>query len=405
MPQGIVRLSGVLWPPIAVLLAAVWLQSQLDLLQSAYRLLVPYLPYAVLGLGLALSWGFNQSRVFFALALLLLIYWGVHSGLPRPSADVASGEAVPDAVRLLIPLSFAVISLLNERGIFTWRGIVRLVALLVPAAVVVLLVSSGGAHPAPGWWPAELWHPQPLASTPSAIATALLFVVAGLLLVRLACRPTVTDGALLGALAAGAMALRDGSEPLSMALFVTAAGLLLVTGIVQDGYRKAYVDELTGLPGRRALEEELLKLSGRYTMAMLDVDHFKSFNDAYGHQVGDQVLRMVASQLHRVSGGGRPFRYGGEEFSILFSGKSAGKALPHLQKLRAHIAESPFVVRRRRRGPELRGLGSSAPRASITVSIGVAERDRRHATAAAVLKAADRALYRAKRSGRNRVCA
>lgn len=403
MPQGIVRLSGVLWPPTAILLAAVWLQPQLDVLHGSYRALVPYLPYAVLGVGLALSCGFNQSRVFFALALLLLIYWGVDSALPQASADPASREAVPNAVRLLVPLSFAVISLMEERGIFTWRGIVRLVALLVPSAAVGLLVLWGGAGQAPAWWPEALW--RLLTPTPSPIAMALPFVVAGLLLVRLTWRPTVTDGALLGALAAGSLALHDRTEPLGMELFVTVAGLLLVLGVVQDGYRKAYVDDLTGLPGRRALEEELLKLSGHYTMAMLDVDHFKKFNDAYGHRVGDQVLRMVASKLYQVSGGGRPFRYGGEEFSILFSGKSADKALPYLDELRARIAETPFAVRRRRRGPEHRGQGSSAERAKITVSIGVAERDRRHATAVSVLKAADRALYKAKRGGRNRVCA
>ncbi len=402
MPQRIVRLSGVLWAPTVILLAAVWLQPQLEMLHGAYRALVPYLPYTLLGVGLALSWAFNQSRVFFALAQLLLLYWGMDAALPRASSDLASREAVPNAVYVLVPLSFAVISLLEERGIFTWRGITRLVALLVPSMAVALLVLWGGAHQAPVWLPEAPW--RLLVSAPSSIATTILFVVAGLLLVRLAWRPTVTDGALLGALGASALALHDRTEPLGMALFVTAAGLLLILGVVQDGYRKAYVDDLTGLPGRRALEEELLKLSGHYTMAMLDVDHFKKFNDAYGHRVGDQVLRMVASQLHRVNGGGRPFRYGGEEFSILFSGKSADKALPHLDELRARIADTPFAVRRRRRGAEHRGQGSSAERTKITVSIGVAERDRRHDTAVSVLKAADRALYKAKRGGRNRVC-
>ena len=64
----------------------------------------------------------------------------------------------------------------------------------------------------------------------------------------------------------------------------------------------AYHDELTGLPGRRALNEALLRVGSRYAVAMVDVDHFKHFNDAYGHEVGDQVLRMVAAQLDR---GGR----------------------------------------------------------------------------------------------------
>jgi len=75
------------------------------------------------------------------------------------------------------------------------------------------------------------------------------------------------------------------------------------------------------LPSRRALIERLPSLGRRYTVAMVDVDHFKNFNDTYGHDAGDQVLRMVASRLGEVSGGGTAFRYGGEEFTILFPGK------------------------------------------------------------------------------------
>lgn len=84
----------------------------------------------------------------------------------------------------------------------------------------------------------------------------------------------------------------------------------------------AYQDELTSLPGRRALKEYLLKLGSEYTIAMFDIDHFKKFNDTHGHDVGDQVLRMVASKLATVSGRGKSFRYGGEEFTLVFSEKS-----------------------------------------------------------------------------------
>ncbi|MER3423211.1 MAG: GGDEF domain-containing protein, partial [Nitrospiraceae bacterium] len=81
------------------------------------------------------------------------------------------------------------------------------------------------------------------------------------------------------------------------ACYFAAAGLVLTLAVLQTSYAMAYHDDLTGLPGRRALNETLLKLSGRYTIAMVDVDHFKTFNDQYGHDVGDQVLRMVASHV------------------------------------------------------------------------------------------------------------
>ncbi|MFQ5761183.1 MAG: GGDEF domain-containing protein, partial [Acidiferrobacterales bacterium] len=119
-----------------------------------------------------------------------------------------------------------------------------------------------------------------------------------------------------------------------------------------------------------------------------------------------QVLRMVATSLRHVTGGGRAFRYGGEEFTILFSGKTAREAEPHLGELRERIAESLFVIRRGHRA-KLTSPGisrSSRGRQRITVSIGVAERNARVTTPEKVIKAADRALYRAKRAGRNRVC-
>jgi len=87
-------------------------------------------------------------------------------------------------------------------------------------------------------------------------------------------------------------------------------------------------------------------------VAVVDIDHFKNFNDTYGHETGDQVLRMVAAKLASVTGGGRAYRVGGEEFSILFSGKSVKEATPHLELLRSVIEVATFRVRG---GEERRG--------------------------------------------------
>jgi diguanylate cyclase (GGDEF)-like protein len=167
----------------------------------------------------------------------------------------------------------------------------------------------------------------------------------------------------------------------------------------------AYHDELTGLPARRALNEALQRLNDTYTVAMVDVDHFKKFNDTHGHDVGDQVLRMVAERLGRVDGGGRAFRYGGEEFAVLFPGKSAQESAPHLETLRMAVAGATFTLRgkdRPKRKPESRGRGGGAGKVTVTVSIGAAQA-RGSAVPEEVVKAADRALYRAKEGGRNRV--
>ena len=141
---------------------------------------------------------------------------------------------------------------------------------------------------------------------------------------------------------------------------------------------------------------------------MIDIDHFKRFNDEHGHDIGDQLLRMVGARLADIGGGGRAFRYGGEEFAVLFQGKDVDETRGHLEALRRTIEDSPFTLRgpaRPRTRPE-----SPAPaaadrrRIAVTVSIGAAAADRSEPSAEEVVRAADQALYRAKEAGRNQVC-
>lgn len=155
------------------------------------------------------------------------------------------------------------------------------------------------------------------------------------------------------------------------------------------------------------MSEMLLKLGSGYSVGMVDIDHFKQFNDRYGHDVGDQVLRMVSAKLERISGGGKAFRYGGEEFAVVFPGQSASDVLPHLESLRRDIQASCFVLRgpdRPKKKPDI-PKPQSGPRKAVlvTVSIGVAERDEDKRKPDQVVKAADKALYRAKDAGRNQV--
>src|SRR5208282_2380883 len=95
-----------------------------------------------------------------------------------------------------------------------------------------------------------------------------------------------------------------------------------------------------------------------YSIAMVDIDHFKRCNDTYGHDTGDQALRLVASKLARVSGGGQAYRCGGEEFAILFPGRTTADVLGHLEDLRAAIEASSL----RLRGPDRRQLARGPDR-------------------------------------------
>jgi diguanylate cyclase (GGDEF)-like protein len=255
----------------------------------------------------------------------------------------------------------------------------------------------------------------------------LAFVVAfAVLLVRFLLYRKPLEIGLLWSLVATFIGLQENANRIAIAYWGTA-GLLLVASIIENTYVLAYHDELTSLPARRAFNEALLRLEPPYSIAVVDIDHFKSFNDTYGHDTGDQVLCMVAARLARVSGGGQAFRVGGEEFSILFGGKFLKETVPHLDALRTLIEESRFRVRSmperrsasrgedrrvqdkknatRRRLTQPRNLPaeSSLSGLSVTVSIGVAEASAKTRDVEQVMQAADKALYRAKKGGRNRV--
>ncbi len=190
---------------------------------------------------------------------------------------------------------------------------------------------------------------------------------------------------------------------------MTAAGIILIAALLQESHQLAFRDSLTGLPGRRALEERLRSLGERYAIAMIDVDHFKQFNDTHGHDVGDQVLRLVGARLSQVGGGGTAYRYGGEEFSVVFPERDLAEVLPTLEALRGAIESYRMAIRAEDRpkkaeeGSKHRGAGAPEEILSVTVSIGAAGPSESAPTPHAVIKAADEALYRAKKAGRNRV--
>jgi diguanylate cyclase (GGDEF)-like protein len=198
--------------------------------------------------------------------------------------------------------------------------------------------------------------------------------------------------------------LADTSISGLMICFSTAGIIMLITTI-EASFSMAYLDDLTGLPGRRSLNELMLNLGKTYAIAMLDIDHFKKFNDTYGHKTGDDVLKMVAGVFAQVRGNAKTFRYGGEEFTAVFPGKTAAEAQPYLEKVRLDIEESGFVVRskaRKKKSPENRGKDQEIKKTvSVTISIGVATSSKELDSPEKVIKAADAILYKAKKAGRN----
>ena len=226
------------------------------------------------------------------------------------------------------------------------------------------------------------------------------------LVVRYFWSPKPLEGGLFWALITLFIALNAASTKQMTGLYFTTAGLILLGSLIEMSYHMAFLDELTGLPGRRAFNEAALKLGENYALAMVDVDHFKKFNDTYGHGCGDQALRMVAAKLKEVTGGGKAYRYGGEEFAIIFPEISAREGTVYLERLRHSIANTPFILRGAERTNGSKKSRSKSRRKTanevqLTISIGVANRNQRNAEFDEVIRAADKALYKAKDAGRN----
>ena len=169
----------------------------------------------------------------------------------------------------------------------------------------------------------------------------------------------------------------------------------------QSAFRLARIDALTSIGNRLRLEEDLgaiAKEGGTGCIAMCDVDHFKRYNDAFGHAAGDEVLRRVADAMRgAMRRDDAVYRYGGEEFAIIMRGEPLAHAMPALERVRDAV--SRLAIDRRRRTDKLAPIEDV-----VTISIGVAAYAHGESPSVA-LDRADTALYEAKSAGRNRVIA
>ena len=385
MPRNLATLRWLnsLITPGAWLLLAAWALQQEE---PARLALAPYARFFCFGAlaGAALiSWYYSQGRVLFSALVVLLAVWGL---LALPT----SAEISKLAAAFLLPLNIALFASVGERGTVTLSGLWKIVLIAIQAIGVVMLGElRGGRLETFLRWGQDFSGAIRIPLTQQLSFAAAALTLLGLVVLR----RTRVEAALLWALLAAFMGLRQTGKEGEPLFYFAAAGLILVYAALEHGYEIAHRDELTGLPGRRTLRQVMLQLGSRYAVAMCDVDHFKTFNDTFGHEAGDQVLRFVGSKLSEVRGGARAFRYGGEEFTVVFPGRTAEEAQPFVESLREAIATHGF---------NLRGSGpGSQVSVNITISIGVAESSKNLSTPELVLEAADSALYRAKESGRN----
>jgi GGDEF domain-containing protein len=349
-------------------------------------------PYAALVTASVLAWWFNRGRSF-VLAASLLLAFAAYSQFPS--------KLIYTAIALFVPLNALLAMLRPEKGA-RYRMAYVWLALLAAEAFVLYWLSARSLEGTLEHWA--------LRSPPTPLLGRLLFAAAVAATVwRAWPEHTPLQVGNIGALVAFFIAAEWGGTLRVFASFMAAGGVILVVSLLQESHQLAFRDQLTGLPGRRALDERLRSLSPPYAIAMVDVDHFKQFNDKHGHDIGDQVLKLVAGRLAQVGGGGTAYRYGGEEFCVVFPGRDLDEAAIDLEAIRGSVERYRMAVRRGDRpkdpeeGRKRRGSGDTEKLLSVTVSIGVAGPTRGAPTAQAVVKAADEALYRAKNAGRNRL--
>jgi diguanylate cyclase (GGDEF)-like protein len=369
------------------------------------------LPTLVLLLGGTYCAVYRRQRELFLMVTVYIAYYQLdtQTDFYRDHGSVREDAAVIFHLTcLLLPLLFGLFGAWQERTHLLQDLFARGVVLFAVANVVVALQES--FPDALLTWLAQIrWpalHGQWMSLT--QMAYPLFIGVFILLVVQYLREPKPLHGALVtGLLGIFWMLPQTFILPFALNIMCSQVMLMIASAVAHEAYQMAFRDELTGLPGRRALNERMQRLGRSYVIAMTDVDHFKKINDTYGHDVGDQVLRLVASRLSKVAGGGRAYRYGGEEFALVFVGKTAEECRPHVEAVREVIATYVMHLRDPHSRPQddlvgrERRAGSSSAKVSVTISIGVAERQPEHPNPEAVLKSADQALYSAKGAGRN----
>ena len=370
-----------------------------------------YMGFALVGF---LGWKLNQNRLLFSALLFLGVCFLLFNPLFLLSWKI-NKPGLYFVIAMGFPLTLAMIFSFRENRFLDLQYLTRLAWSLTPPLVLGLIL----ARDLPGFKKIanfEFLHIKGFFFPQLALVSLIIFGLVVFFQRDHKIKPflKVIGISLFPFMAAIWAGLKTGSKVTDLSIHMVTAFTVICAiqlhAVFQMYWHRVYVDELTDIANRRALDECLASLSGEYTIAMMDIDRFKSFNDNYGHDEGDNVLRLVGSVLNQELGD-RVYRYGGEEFCAIFKGVSAEDAYMFANKVRRKLEERNFYIRKpnskreptssfdRRKSKK----SSNGKKVQITISIGLANPNKKSKTVEDVLKLADQALYEAKKKGRNRV--
>lgn len=350
----------------------------------------------------------NQTRVT-ALALCFALAFAALTGQMPDAWDGLArlrGTELSSFIAISLPMTACILSLFGTVPFFSAKG--AFVTGLALSPTLALLWASLNTHLTGRLFGMELL-PFGLDFGVPDVAVYLAVVYLAVSALRRDAQTIGFDIATTLAFVPLFYALHSGPRaPAAYALFLAASAVMMLYAVFNLYTERVYTDDLCRVPNRRALNEYLKGLSGRYSIAMVDVDRFKRFNDRHGHTEGDHALRFVAHHLARTARG-KVFRYGGEEFCVVYPGLVLDEALERAESTQKSLSKRKFFIRSRKSVRKAttkkdRGrLDRSKKQARVTISVGVAQRESRGLTAEAVVAKADKALYKAKKNGRNRV--
>ena len=374
---------------------AIWSSIQIATWPVGWQTLLFYSPYVIGGIGVFVSFFLNRMQpILMILSITLTVFALTFVPLDNKSFSV---EILYPILTIFLPLNLLIWLLVPERGVKHTSYNLALLSLFV--------LQAGAIYWAVSTLPFELMHQvsAPVSDQEGffvkipLIGSLMVVLVANVFIVRLAIlqKIKVSDQVALFVLLLMTLGLNGFVDYGTLGWLASISLLIIILSMIFDAHQIAYTDELTGMQGRRALFESFMGLNRHYSIAMIYIDHFKNFNDTYGHDIGDLVLRTVSKVLMSVGSGGQAYRFGGEEFTVVFSGKTPAQVRPVLDALRKAVEETELKF-------DHNGKQTTT---KVAVSIGVAPKNKEFKTPESVIKAADQALYQAKEMGRNRVVA
>ncbi|WP_117234046.1 GGDEF domain-containing protein [Vibrio maerlii] len=384
-------------------------RDNVTILADLNQSLVLNLPYLFTGIAILLSHSFNQGRTGYVAVALAYSYFIIQTSLQAPLSNDTTILKLT-LLTFLLPVSCLSVHIFADNRVFSKSGIKYFAVLAFFTVWSVMTVDHFAGEPFIETMREGVLFRIPELSRIPFVLVAYLFALIGLTAILVLKFNRAIDVVIYSTILLTSLTFIGFHIPYISSVLFSLAGLLLIVYVLSASHELAFMDQLTGIPGRYALDSELKQLGRRYSIAMLDIDHFKSFNDTYGHDTGDDVLKLVASKMRSLQGRARIYRYGGEEFTLLFKRKHAEQVIDFLDTLRQEVEDYEMVIRNSESRPEdnklgkkSRGKESSTKSVKITISIGVSD-SRESRDPQEVIKFADKALYQAKEGGRNCVC-